>query len=96
MPAAKKRAPIEVKSPAKWLALFLKTRRGRYPTDVSFAEAIGCSGARLSQILHGAPGLVRPQLAIAIHRETGGAVPGNLWRPDLWRKPADVPVEVDQ
>lgn len=37
-------------------------------------------------------GRVSPQLAIAIHRATGGAVPGSLLRPDLWRRPQDVPI----
>jgi len=93
MPTAKKAPADRPKTPAELLARFLQTRRRRYPTDVSFAAAVRCSGARLSQILSGAGGQVRPQLAIAIHRATGGAVPGNLWRPDLWRRPADVPVE---
>ncbi len=31
--------------------------------------------------------------AISIHRATGGRVPGSLLRPDLWRRPEDVPME---
>jgi DNA-binding transcriptional regulator YdaS (Cro superfamily) len=38
-------------------------------------------------------GRVSPRLALAIHRATGGAVPASVLRPDLWRRPADVPVE---
>jgi DNA-binding transcriptional regulator YdaS (Cro superfamily) len=39
-------------------------------------------------------GRLSAQLAIAIHRATGGDVPGSLLRPDLWRRAQDVPVEV--
>jgi DNA-binding transcriptional regulator YdaS (Cro superfamily) len=31
--------------------------------------------------------------AIGIHRATGGKVAGSMLRPDLWRRPEDVPVE---
>jgi len=31
--------------------------------------------------------------AIGIHRVTGGKVPASALRPDLWRRPKDVPVE---
>lgn len=75
------------------LARFLQRSRARFPTDVSFAECVKCSGARLSQLLKGCGGPPRPELAIAIHRESLGAVPGNLWRPDLWRRPQDVPLD---
>lgn len=75
------------------LGAFLARSRARFPTDAAFAAAIGCTRGRLSQILHGRQGSrVRPLLAIAIHRESAGAVPGNVLRPDLWRRAADVPV----
>jgi DNA-binding transcriptional regulator YdaS (Cro superfamily) len=38
-------------------------------------------------------GRLSPRLALAIHRATGGAVPASALRPDLWRRPQDVPVE---
>ena len=38
-------------------------------------------------------GRVSPELAKAIQRATGGAVTANELRPDLWRRPEDVPVE---
>lgn len=75
----------------KLLAAYLKAHRNRFPTDAAFAGSIGCSRGRLSQLLGGRGGNVRPSLAIAIHRETDGAVPGNILRPDLWRRSADVP-----
>jgi DNA-binding transcriptional regulator YdaS (Cro superfamily) len=36
-------------------------------------------------------GRLSPRLALAIHRATGGAVPASALRPDLWRRPRDVP-----
>jgi DNA-binding transcriptional regulator YdaS (Cro superfamily) len=39
---------------------------------------------------------VSAELAKAIHKATEGAVPGNLLRPDLWRRAADVPIEIDR
>jgi len=61
-------------------------------TQDKLAAACGFSQAAISQakIL----GRVSPRLAIAIHRATGGAVPGSALRPDLWRRPEHVPVDV--
>jgi DNA-binding transcriptional regulator YdaS (Cro superfamily) len=36
---------------------------------------------------------VSPELAMAIHRATGGHVTGSELRPDLWRNARDVPIE---
>lgn len=82
-------------NPAVLLGRFLRENRSRFKTNQAFAYAIACSPGRLSQILNGGMAMprVRPALAVAIHRVTGGFVPGNVLRPDLWRKPADVPVE---
>lgn len=33
--------------------------------------------------------------ALGIHRTTGGKVPGSALRPDLWRRPEDVPVDLE-
>ena len=38
-------------------------------------------------------GRLSPRLALAIHRATGGAVPACVLRPDLWRRPQDVPAD---
>jgi DNA-binding transcriptional regulator YdaS (Cro superfamily) len=38
-------------------------------------------------------GRVSAELALAIHRATGGVVPACALRPDLWRRPQDVPGE---
>jgi DNA-binding transcriptional regulator YdaS (Cro superfamily) len=54
------------------------------------AAACGFSQAAISQAK--IFGRVSPRLAIAIHRATGGAVPGSALRPDLWRRPEHVPV----
>lgn len=95
MPAARKPRlkTAAAPGPAALLGAFLRENRTRFATDAAFAAAVGCSAGRLSQILS-SDGLprVRPQLAIAIHRETRGAVPGNALRPDLWRSRAGVPV----
>jgi DNA-binding transcriptional regulator YdaS (Cro superfamily) len=53
------------------------------------AAACGFSQAAISQAKMF--GRVSPRLAIAIHRATGGAVPGSALRPDLWRAPEHVP-----
>jgi DNA-binding transcriptional regulator YdaS (Cro superfamily) len=37
-------------------------------------------------------GSVSPQMALAVHRFTGGAVPASALRPDLWARPQDVPI----
>lgn len=78
--------------PHQCLANWLKSHRLRFPSHRSFAEAVPISEGRLSQILGGSGGEVSAKTAIGIHRETGGAVPASAFRPDLWKKPADVPV----
>jgi DNA-binding transcriptional regulator YdaS (Cro superfamily) len=37
-------------------------------------------------------GSVSPEMALAVHRFTAGAVPASALRPDLWARPQDVPV----
>jgi len=56
----------------------------------AFARGIGCSEGRLSQILGGER--ASQKLAIRVHQFTNGEVPGSLLRPDIWRRPEDVPV----
>ncbi len=36
-------------------------------------------------------GSVSPEMALAVHRFTAGAVPASALRPDLWARPQDVP-----
>jgi DNA-binding transcriptional regulator YdaS (Cro superfamily) len=57
-----------------------------------WARKLACSPGRLSQVLAGQGGRVSSQLAINIHRETNGRVPGSSLRPDLWAHAKDVPV----
>lgn len=59
-----------------------------------FCEDVGISEGRLSQIIGGAP--ASPKVAKAIHRISAGEVPASLLRPDLWRRPEDVPTEIAQ
>ena len=37
-------------------------------------------------------GAVSPEMALAVHRSTGAAVPASALRPDLWARPQDVPL----
>jgi DNA-binding transcriptional regulator YdaS (Cro superfamily) len=55
------------------------------------AAACGVTQAAISRAT--VRGSVSPQLALAIHRATGGLVPGSLLRPDFWRRAQDVPTE---
>lgn len=57
-----------------------------------FCKDAGISEGRLSQILGG--DRPSPELAIRIHSMTKGAIPGSTTRPDLWREPQDVPVDL--
>lgn len=57
---------------AQWLA-----RSARFQTKAAFAEAIGCTPGRLSQILGGA--LRGGPLAAAIERETRGEIKAVRW-----------------
>jgi DNA-binding transcriptional regulator YdaS (Cro superfamily) len=61
-------------------------------TQENLALACGVSQAAISRVRKA--GRLSPQLAIAIHHATAGAVPGSALRPDLWRRPEDVPVEI--
>jgi diacylglycerol kinase family enzyme len=48
------------------------------------------SEGRLSQIIGGDQ--PSPKLAMTFHRLSRGRVPASILRPDLWRRPEDVPV----
>ena len=58
-------------------------------TQHRLARACGVTQGVISKAKLG--GRLSPQLAMAIHRATGGAVPASALRPDLWRRPEDVP-----
>lgn len=70
------------------LVEFLEGYPGGRP---AFAKDAGITEGRLSQIIAGAR--PSPELAITLHRLSKGKVPGSKLRPDLWRRPRDVPVE---
>ena len=58
-----------------------------------FRKDTGVTEGRLSQLLGGER--PSPELAIRIHRITNGELPASKLRPDLWRKPDDVPVDCE-
>lgn len=55
------------------------------------ARAMGVRQQIVSKLIYGDTPLT-PDLAIAIHRATGGAVPASDLRPDLWASPEHVPL----
>lgn len=59
-----------------------------------FCKDATISEGRLSQIIGGER--PSPKLAKTIHRISNGQVPASALRPDLWREPEDVPLEVAQ
>jgi len=72
-------------------------------TDAAFARAIRLAGSECklaaaigySQVAINKArrrGSVSPEMALAVHRFTGAAVPASALRPDLWARPQDVPV----
>lgn len=63
-------------------------------THSEIAAGIGCTPPNATRVLNG--GRTSWQLAIRIHVFTHGAVPGNVLRPDLWRRAEDVPVPETQ
>lgn len=58
-------------------------------SESKLAKAVGLS----QPLIHKArkTGAVGPKLALAIHWFTKGEIPASDLRPDLWRKPEDVP-----
>lgn len=56
------------------------------------AKGMGCSQAKVSWLLITAA-TISAEDSIAIHRATAGAVPASALRPDLWRRPEDVPAD---
>lgn len=54
------------------------------------AAKAGCAQQTISKYLNDEI-RVSAEHAVAIHRATGGAVPASALRPDLWRRPEDVP-----
>lgn len=56
------------------------------------AERVGCAQQTISKYLNEEI-RVSAEHAIAIHRATAGVVPASALRPDLWRRPEDVPAD---
>ena len=59
-------------------------------SEAKLAAAIGCSQVAINKARR--RGSVSPQMALAVHRFSSGAVPASALRPDLWARPQDVPV----
>lgn len=58
--------------------------------QADLATASGLRQQIISKLLYGDTP-VTPDIAIAIHRATGGQVPASALRPDLWASPEHVP-----
>jgi DNA-binding transcriptional regulator YdaS (Cro superfamily) len=61
-------------------------------SQTALAEKLGCSQQQISALCTRAL-VISAEDAIGIHRATFGQVPASALRPDLWRRPEDVPVE---
>jgi DNA-binding transcriptional regulator YdaS (Cro superfamily) len=59
-------------------------------SEAKLAAAIGCSQVAINKARR--RGTVSPQMALAVHRFSAGAVPASALRPDLWARPQDVPL----
>jgi DNA-binding transcriptional regulator YdaS (Cro superfamily) len=59
-------------------------------SEAKLAAAIGYSQVAVNKARR--RGAVSPQMALAVHGFTGGAVSASALRPDLWARPQDVPV----
>lgn len=63
-------------------------------SEAKLGEGIGVSQVAINKAKR--RNSVSAEMAIAIHRFTQGAVPASALRPDLWRRPRDVPTEPEQ
>lgn len=59
-------------------------------SEAKLAEVCGLSQPLINKAKRS--GRIGPKLALAIHRFTKGTIAASDMRPDLWRKPEDVPV----
>lgn len=79
--------------PGDLLAHWLAAHREKATSKGDAAGKLGISAGRLSQLLNSFDDFPPSQaLAIRIHVFTDGAVPANVLRPDMWRRPEDVPL----
>lgn len=58
-------------------------------SEAKLAEACGLSQPLINKAKRS--GRIGPRLALAIHHFTKGSIPASDMRPDLWRRPEDVP-----
>ena len=82
-----KRPPVDAGSVCAAVARAIALKR----SQEMLALACGVTQGTISRAK--TAGRLTPRLALAIHHATEGAVPGSALRPDLWRRPGDVPVE---
>jgi DNA-binding transcriptional regulator YdaS (Cro superfamily) len=89
MPPARARSKSSVhQALARAVALF--------GTHRELAKAAGTTQQSISRALARAernhPHRISPEIAIGIHRATGGLVTGDQLRPDIWQRPEHVPL----
>ena len=58
-------------------------------SEAKLGEGTGFSQVAINKAKH--RGSVSAEMALAIHRFTGGRIPASDLRPDLWSAPEDVP-----
>lgn len=76
---------------ADWKA-HLKRAVDHCGSQLALARALNCSQAKINWLLQSADN-ISAEDALAVHRATGGDVSAFDLRPDLWRRPEDVPLE---
>ena len=80
MPRHNRRAQAQEKPPGKRLLALLECRRRRWPTNKQFADEVGCSAGRLSQLMGDKPtSLPHIKLAKRIDEALGGELPWRAW-----------------
>jgi DNA-binding transcriptional regulator YdaS (Cro superfamily) len=58
-------------------------------SEAKLGEGTGFSQVAINKAKH--KGRASPEMALAIHHFTRGAVPASSIRPDIWARPEDVP-----
>lgn len=79
-------------TPKPLLANYLRENEAEIGTRIDFAARVKVDPTMLSKVINGRT-KASPELAIRIHEESRGAVPGSYLRPDIWRNAQDVPVK---
>lgn len=59
-------------------------------SETKLGKGTGFSQVAINKAKH--KGRASPEMALAIHRFTGGVVSASTIRPDIWARPEDVPI----